>query len=247
MRAMLFDVSGMPLRAAEIPEPVAGDGELLLRVRACGVCRTDLHIVDGELTQPKLPLVLGHQIVGATWRATDRETRRRALARLDGRRLPLLPRRAREPLRPRAVHRLRPDGGYAEYAVADERFCFPLPDAYPDSTRAAPLRRPDRLPIAAVRRRRRAARSLRLRRGGAHHRAGRAPPGAARVRVHTAGRRGRPGVRARARRGVGRRIRRSAARGARRGDHLRAGRRARAGGAAAPWPRAAQSYAPVST
>jgi propanol-preferring alcohol dehydrogenase len=53
----------MPLRAAEIPEPAAGDGELLLRVRACAVCRTDLHIVDGELTRPKLPLVLGHMIV----------------------------------------------------------------------------------------------------------------------------------------------------------------------------------------
>ena len=96
MRAMLFDASGMPLRAAEIPEPVAGDGELMLRVRACGVCRTDLHIIDGELTQPKVPLVLGHMIV-ADVVGEDRRVRR-PLARLDGRRLPLLLRRARKSL-----------------------------------------------------------------------------------------------------------------------------------------------------
>ena len=64
MRALVLDAPGTPLRAVELPDPVAAPGQLLLRVRACGVCRTDLHIVDGELTRPKLPLVLGHQIVG---------------------------------------------------------------------------------------------------------------------------------------------------------------------------------------
>src|SRR5213083_3396 len=64
MRAMLLDAPRTPLQEAEIAEPTAGPAELLLRVRTCAVCRTDLHIVDGELTRPKLPLVLGHQIVG---------------------------------------------------------------------------------------------------------------------------------------------------------------------------------------
>ena len=64
MRAMLLDQPGRPLRLAEIDQPEPGPGELLLEVAACGVCRTDLHIVDGELTEPKLPLVPGHQIVG---------------------------------------------------------------------------------------------------------------------------------------------------------------------------------------
>ena len=111
--------------------------------RACGVCRTDLHIVDGELPDPKLPLVPGHEIVG-TWcggasvDGSRRRARRRALARLDLRRMPLLPRRAGEPVRPRRFTGYDVDGGYAEYAVADARFCFPLPDGYADAE-AAPL------------------------------------------------------------------------------------------------------------
>src|SRR5262249_56291855 len=63
MRAMLFEGVGTPLREAELEQPVPGPAQVRLRVRGCGVCRTDLHIVDGELAQPKLPLVLGHQIV----------------------------------------------------------------------------------------------------------------------------------------------------------------------------------------
>lgn len=63
MRAMVLDAPSQPLRAADLPEPQPGPGEVALRVAACAVCRTDLHIVDGELTEPKLPLVLGHQIV----------------------------------------------------------------------------------------------------------------------------------------------------------------------------------------
>src|SRR2546430_6983633 len=64
MRAMVLEAAGRPLQARDLPEPQPGAGELLLRVHACAVCRTDLHIVDGELQHPKLPLVLGHQIVG---------------------------------------------------------------------------------------------------------------------------------------------------------------------------------------
>jgi propanol-preferring alcohol dehydrogenase len=64
MRAMVFDAPGVPLREAELPEPEPGAGQIRVRVEACGVCRTDLHVVDGELPDPKLPLVVGHQIVG---------------------------------------------------------------------------------------------------------------------------------------------------------------------------------------
>ena len=65
MRAMILEAPGVPLRAAEMPVPGPGPGQVLVGVRACGVCRTDLHVVDGELEHPKLPLVPGHQIVGA--------------------------------------------------------------------------------------------------------------------------------------------------------------------------------------
>jgi alcohol dehydrogenase, propanol-preferring len=133
---MLLDAPGTPLRAAEIPEPQPGDGELLLSVRACAVCRTDLHIVDGELTQPKLPLVLGHMIVaevvgegrrvGVPWLGWTDGTCRYCLADLEN-----LCDRARFTGYDR-------DGGFAEYAVADERFCFVLPDEY-DDLDVAPL------------------------------------------------------------------------------------------------------------
>ena len=125
----------MPLELAEVERPSVGVGQVLLRVRACGVCRTDLHVVDGELIHPKLPLVPGHQIVGEA----D-----------DGRRLgvPWLAwtcgacrycQSGRENLCERARFTgYDVDGGYAEWAVADERFCFPLPDGYEDLD-AAPL------------------------------------------------------------------------------------------------------------
>jgi propanol-preferring alcohol dehydrogenase len=132
---MILDAPGRPLREAELPDPTPRPGQVLLEVRACGVCRTDLHVVDGELTQPKLPLVPGHQIVGVTG---------------DGRRLgvPWLGwtcgecrycRSGRENLCDRALFTgYQLDGGYAERVVADERYCFPLPDGYPDA-QAAPL------------------------------------------------------------------------------------------------------------
>ncbi|TML00568.1 MAG: zinc-dependent alcohol dehydrogenase family protein [Actinobacteria bacterium] len=136
MRAMLLDIPGKPLREAEIPEPEPSPGELLLRVRACAVCRTDLHIVDGELTQPKLPLVLGHMIVaedvgegrrvGVPWLGWTDGGCRYCLADLEN-----LCDRAQFTGYDR-------DGGFAEYAVADERFCFGLPEEYAD-LEVAPL------------------------------------------------------------------------------------------------------------
>jgi propanol-preferring alcohol dehydrogenase len=142
MHAMVLGAQRTPLRAAEIADPEPGAGQILLRVRACGVCRTDLHIVDGDLAQPKLPLVPGHQIVGEVVDGGERfESGARVgvpwlgwscgecrfclagqenlcdLARFTGYDL---------------------DGGYAELAVADERFCFSIPADYPDE-QAAPL------------------------------------------------------------------------------------------------------------
>ena len=133
---MVLDAPGRPLRLEERPPPEPGSGQLRVRVLACGVCRTDLHVVDGELPRPKLPLVPGHQIVGVEessgcrvgipWLGwTDGSCRyctsgRENLcdeARFTGYDL---------------------DGGYADYAVADERFCFPVPEGYPDE-QAAPL------------------------------------------------------------------------------------------------------------
>jgi propanol-preferring alcohol dehydrogenase len=135
MRAMVLEAPRRPLVPRELPDPQPGPGQVLLRVRACGVCRTDLHVVGGELPDPKLPLVPGHQIVGEA---------------ADGRRLgvPWLGwtcgecrfcRSGRENLCERARFTgYQLDGGYAEWAVADERFCFPIPDGYTD-VQAAPL------------------------------------------------------------------------------------------------------------
>jgi alcohol dehydrogenase, propanol-preferring len=135
MRAMVLERAGEPLRLVERPLPPAGPGQMLVRVLACGVCRTDLHLVDGEVEIPELPRVLGHQIVGE---ATD--------GRLVG--IPWLAwtcgecgycTTGRENLCPRARFTGRDvDGGFAEWTVADERFCFPIPEGYP-ALQAAPL------------------------------------------------------------------------------------------------------------
>jgi propanol-preferring alcohol dehydrogenase len=129
MRAMLLDAPGQPLRAAEVPEPEPCPGQVLLRVHACGVCRTDLHLRDGEVEAGHLPLILGHQIVATTadgervgvpwlgWTDGDCEYCRSGRenlcrhARFTGRDI---------------------DGGYAEWVVADERFCVPLPGTMTD-------------------------------------------------------------------------------------------------------------------
>ncbi len=145
MRAMVLERSGRPLRPAELPVPAPGAGQVLLRVHACGVCRTDLHVVDGELPEPKLPLIPGHQIVGTVVAAGEGAGRfapgRRVgvpwLGWTDGS-CPYC-RSGRENLCDRARFTgYQLDGGYAEYAVADERFCFPIPDGFPD-LQAAPL------------------------------------------------------------------------------------------------------------
>jgi propanol-preferring alcohol dehydrogenase len=136
---MVLDRPGTSLRPADLPDPVAGPGQVLLKVRACGVCRTDLHVLDGEVPQTRSPLVLGHQIVaervdsdppgqrvGVPWLGwTDGtcpfcvggQENLCVAARFTGKDL---------------------DGGFAEYTVADERFCLPLPDAM-DDVHVAPL------------------------------------------------------------------------------------------------------------
>jgi propanol-preferring alcohol dehydrogenase len=135
MQAILLEHQGEPVRRAEVPDPTPGDGQLLLRISACAVCRTDLHLRDHEIEATKLPVILGHQIVGRTpdgrrvgvpwlgWTdgtcrfcASDRENLC-VNGRFTGRDI---------------------DGGYAELTVADERFCLPLPDAVTDE-QAAPL------------------------------------------------------------------------------------------------------------
>jgi alcohol dehydrogenase, propanol-preferring len=142
---MVLDIQREPLRAAECPDPVPGPGQVLLRVHACGVCRTDLHVVDGDLRQPKLPLVPGHQIVG-TVEAMGEGAARFARGQRVG--VPWLGwtdgecrycRSGRENLCERARFTgYQVDGGYAERAVADERYCFSIPEGYPD-IQAAPL------------------------------------------------------------------------------------------------------------
>jgi propanol-preferring alcohol dehydrogenase len=142
---MVFEAVGRPLREAELATPQPAPGQLLIRVSACGICRTDLHLLDGEVEVPEPPRVLGHQIVGEVL-----EPRRDGPPRPTGRRVgvPWLGwtcgecrwcRSGRENLCPRARFTGRDiDGGMAQYAVADERFCFPIPDGYPD-LQAAPL------------------------------------------------------------------------------------------------------------
>jgi propanol-preferring alcohol dehydrogenase len=133
---MVFDAPGQPLRAAEIAEPEAGPGQLLLEVRACGVCRTDLHLLDGEVAIAEPPRVLGHQIV-ATVVGDGRRVGVPWLGWTCGECVYCLS--GRENLCPRARFTGRDiDGGFAEYTVADERFCFPVPASYPDE-QAAPL------------------------------------------------------------------------------------------------------------
>jgi alcohol dehydrogenase, propanol-preferring len=141
MRAMVMRAPGEPLEPADLPDPEPGPGELLLRVRACGVCRTDLHIVDGELAEPKLPLVLGHQIVGEVVRGERFEEGERVGVPWVGWTCGECRycRTGRENLCERAEFTgYTRDGGYAELAVADERYCFALPGEQ-DDAHTAPL------------------------------------------------------------------------------------------------------------
>jgi alcohol dehydrogenase, propanol-preferring len=139
---MVLDAPGTELRLADQPVPEPSSGEVLVQVAACAVCRTDVHVVDGELPDPKLPLVPGHQIVG---RVVEGGGHFEAGERIG---IPWLGwtdgdcrycRSGRENLCDRGRFTgYQLDGGYAEYAVADERFCFPLPESYSD-VHAAPL------------------------------------------------------------------------------------------------------------
>jgi alcohol dehydrogenase, propanol-preferring len=145
MRAMLFEKAGQRLRLTELSCPEPGAEQVLIRVRACAVCRTDLHIMDGELNQPKLPLIPGHEIIGVVEKI-GKEVNRFKLGDRVG--VPWLGwtcdacefcLSGRENLCDQARFTgYTLDGGYAEYAVADQRFCFAIPDTYSD-TEAAPL------------------------------------------------------------------------------------------------------------
>jgi alcohol dehydrogenase, propanol-preferring len=145
MRAMVFEKTGTRLVLRDVPKPKSGRGQLLVRVNACAVCRTDLHIVDGELPDPKLPLILGHQIVG---RVEQIGANTGGFSMGDRVGIPWLGwtdgdcaycRSNRENLCDRAKFTgYNIDGGYAEFTVADARYCFHLPDEYNDVD-AAPL------------------------------------------------------------------------------------------------------------
>jgi alcohol dehydrogenase, propanol-preferring len=145
MRAMVLEAQGDPLAAVDVPEPEPDTGQLLVRVHACGVCRTDLHVVDGDLPDPKLPLVPGHQVAGEVVGAGDGAARFAAGARVG---IPWLGWACGECRycgvgRENLCERARftgydLDGGYAELAVAEERFCLELPESYSDPD-VAPL------------------------------------------------------------------------------------------------------------
>jgi len=145
MQAMVLHAPGGRLELVDRPVPEPGPGQLLIRVGACAVCRTDLHVVDGELPDPKLPLVPGHEIAGEVVKLGEGASRRRVGSRVG---VPWLGwtcgqceacRAGRENLCERARFTgYQLDGGYAEYVVADERYCFALPDSY-TFVEAAPL------------------------------------------------------------------------------------------------------------
>lgn len=145
MKAMVMREPGSPLELISVPEPEPGPGEVLVRVESCAVCRTDLHVMDGDLTEPKLPLILGHEIVGRVEAAGSA-----SLNEMIGRRVGV-------PWLGKTCQRCRfclagsenlcdspgftgytIDGGFAEYTVADARYCFTIPARY-DSSHAAPL------------------------------------------------------------------------------------------------------------
>ena len=160
MRAMVLNEPKQRLELRDVPKPKPGRGQLLVRVSACAVCRTDLHVVDGELPEPKLPLIPGHQIVGQVeeigeemWEGPERPDSRGAEAALkfaigDRVGIPWLGwtdgdcsycQSSRENLCDKARFTgYTIDGGYAEFTVADERYCVPIPEAY-SNVAAAPL------------------------------------------------------------------------------------------------------------
>lgn len=145
MRAMVLEKPGKPLRLADLPVPKTGPGQLLIRVHACAVCRTDLHVIDGDLSQPELPLIPGHEIVG-TVEARGGGAERFEIGERVG--VPWLGWSCgkcsyciwgQENLCDKALFTgYTIDGGYTDYTVADQRFCFSLPESY-SNPEAAPL------------------------------------------------------------------------------------------------------------
>jgi propanol-preferring alcohol dehydrogenase len=145
MKAMILEAAGQLLKWREVPDPVPGPGEVLVKVAACGVCRTDLHVVDGDLTEPRLPIIPGHEIVGrveATGAGVVQFAR--------GDRVGILwlghtcgscffCRTEQENLCDSPLFTgYQINGGYADYTVAEAAYCFPLPESYADAS-AAPL------------------------------------------------------------------------------------------------------------
>ncbi len=145
MRAMVLEKPGQPLILREVPVPKPDKNQVLIRIRACGVCRTDLHVVDGELPNPKLPIIPGHEIVGTVVSVGEENGPFRVGSRIGvpwvghtcGRCTFCLTGRENLCDEPKFTG-YTIDGGYAEYAVADTRYCFSLPDQYSDAA-AAPL------------------------------------------------------------------------------------------------------------
>lgn len=145
MRAMILKAQGQPLEETELPDPTPKPGQVLIKVNTCGVCRTDLHVVDGDLTEPELPIIPGHQIVGRVVEAGEGVA---GFSPGDRVGVPWLGwscgecefcKSGRENLCKEARYTgYHIHGGFAELTVADERFCFPIPEEYPD-LQAAPL------------------------------------------------------------------------------------------------------------
>lgn len=145
MRAMILEKQRQKLQLKDVPIPTPDDNQVLIKVNVCGICRTDLHVVDGDLKEPNLPIIPGHQIVG---RITALGKNVKSLSIGDRIGVPWLGGSCgechfcttdRENLCDKAKYTgYQSNGGFAEYCVADERFCFPIPKDYPD-LQAAPL------------------------------------------------------------------------------------------------------------
>ena len=217
MRAMVLEAARTPLVPREGPDPIPGPGQIRVRVEACAVCRTDLHVVDGDLPDPKLPLVPGHEIVGIV--ETIGEGRDDVsvgdrvgvpwLAHTCGTAPIAHPDRKTSAMR-RSSPATRRDGGFATHMVADAAYAFKL-DSFPDPVATAPLMCAGLIGWRSLV----AAgpgthhRDLRVRGSRPHHRAGLPMAGAPGLRLYAAGRRSGAGLRALARGGLGRRIGRS--------------------------------------
>ena len=214
MRAMILESPRQPLVARDVPRPTPRPDQLLVRVAACAVCRTDLHVLDGELPDPKLPLILGHEIVGRVEQIgaevrgfAGRAASGDSVARLDLRRMQILPDESRESVRTRALHRLHDRWRLRGIHRGRRAFLFSHSGRLRRCRgRAVVMRGVDRLPLSAQSRRRAAARDLWFWRRRAHHRASRAAPGSRSFRIYQSGRHRSAGFRAAARRAMGRRL-----------------------------------------